>query len=115
MKRLSLLIALFLILACRLPSTTSSLPTLTPASIVTPQPATASPTVTPSQTPTATPVTCIVTAHVLNLRSGANISTKILDWLRHETELEIITTDGNWYKVTTPTNKVGYVHSNYCK
>jgi len=110
MNKIPLLaISIFLILGCgrSVATTTTSAPP--------PPKATASPTLAyASPTPTSPPH-CTVTAYILNFRDDPNTQASVLMTLEHETDVEIIGKDGDWYEVISPTGERGYVHSHYCK
>ena len=68
----------------------------------------------PDEMPTPTPVTCIVTAHVLQLRECAGVSCTVKDWLNYGEVLSVQQNINGWYQVTTSAEESGWVNSKYC-
>lgn len=66
------------------------------------------------ETPTSKPITCIVTAHVLQLRECAGVSCTVKDWLNHGEVLSVQQNINGWYQVTTSAEESGWVNSKYC-
>jgi uncharacterized protein YgiM (DUF1202 family) len=60
------------------------------------------------------PKTCVVTAATLHLRECAGLHCTVTDWLPSGEVLMVLDTDQDWFNVTTPAGKSGWVHSNYC-
>ena len=60
------------------------------------------------------PATCIVSAQTLHLRECAGLHCSVLAWLSTGEVLNVLDTDQDWIKVTTPTGQTGWVHSKYC-
>lgn len=58
--------------------------------------------------------TVVTQGSCLNLRTGAGLQYDIIDHLSPGTEVTVVETVGDWYKVTIP-GKTGYVHSDYLK
>ncbi len=54
-----------------------------------------------------------VTADSLNVRSSTNTSAEVITKVANGTELEIIASDGAWYKVKLSDGKEGYVSAQY--
>lgn len=65
-------------------------------------------------TETITTGTVVTQGSCLNLRTGAGLQYDIIDHLSPGTEVTVVETVGDWYKVTIP-GKTGYVHSDYLK
>ena len=66
------------------------------------------------ETPTSKPITCMVTAHVLQLRECAGVSCTVKDWLNHGEVLSVQQNINGWYQVTTSAEESGWVNSKYC-
>ena len=62
----------------------------------------------------ANAATAIVSTETLNLREEASTSSKIIELLNEDDELEVISEEENWYKVKHGEN-VGYVSKDYVK
>lgn len=58
--------------------------------------------------------TVVTQGSCLNLRTGAGLQYDIIDHLSPGTEVTVVETVGDWYKVTV-SGKTGYVHSDYLK
>ena len=58
----------------------------------------------------------LVSSPVLNLRDAPSTSSKILEKLNEDQEVEVLEVFGSWLKVKVSTSKtMGYVHSGYLK
>lgn len=55
----------------------------------------------------------IVTTDDLNLRSGPSTSNTVIGRLTRNNELEILDQSGDWYKVRTKNNNIGWANKNY--
>jgi uncharacterized protein YgiM (DUF1202 family) len=67
-----------------------------------------------AETPTPGAATCIVTAHVLQLRECGGVSCMVKDWLDQGEILTVQQKVDGWYQVTTSVDKSGWVNSKYC-
>ncbi|MGL4762960.1 MAG: SH3 domain-containing protein [Sarcina sp.] len=52
---------------------------------------------------------------VLNVRSGASMSSKVVTYLRNNQEVEIIGESGTWYKIKSSKSSLAYVSKKYIK
>lgn len=64
--------------------------------------------------PTPTPFTCIVSAHVLQLRECAGLGCTVKDWLDLGEKLSIQQKENGWLLVTTSAGENGWVNSKFC-
>ncbi len=57
--------------------------------------------------------TGIVSAAVLNVRSGPSTNTRVLSTLRRNTAINILSTSNGWHSIRLANGQTGYVSSNY--
>lgn len=112
MKSLNYLFLLVFSLACSLTTPPTSLQDM-PMQLSN-KPNLATPTQDPGPIPHTMPATCTVSAQSLHLRECEGLHCTVLAWLSEGDVLEILDTDQDWIKVTTPAGQTGWVHSKYC-
>lgn len=64
--------------------------------------------------PTQTPTTCLVSAHVLQLRECGALRCTVKDWLPQGELLYVQHNVNGWLQVITPNATSGWVNSKYC-
>ena len=57
----------------------------------------------------------VVTATTLNIRSGAGTNFAVVTKLLSGTKVAVLTGQGEWYKLKTPSGQIGWAMSNYVK
>lgn len=57
----------------------------------------------------------VVTVSSLNVRKGAGTKYSIIDKLKKNSKVNIVSLNGNWFKIKLSSNKIGWVHKNYVK
>ncbi|GAB1472474.1 hypothetical protein MASR2M66_33520 [Chloroflexota bacterium] len=112
MKSLNYLFLLVLSLACSL--TTPPAPPEDMSRQLSDKPNLATPVQDPDPIPHTIPTACTVSAQSLHLRECAGLHCTVLAWLSLGEVLEVLDTDQDWIKVTTPAGQTGWVHSKYC-
>jgi uncharacterized protein YgiM (DUF1202 family) len=59
----------------------------------------------------------VIAQEALNLRDGPGLSFVVIGWLSPGEQLTLTNTpaQGSWIQITTESNLMGWINSNYCK